>query len=629
MERGGKMQIDAQVKSISDINQFFIVPDYQREYVWKANDQVKQFITDIDNAFETSNNDSSYYLGSVIIVKKQDNYDVIDGQQRLTTIVLTLCALKDFLESITRTESAENFYNAIKSWLSTFNMKTASHQNRVELQYEESQNYLSYLIHKKEYKGKVTPSIQKMQAAYDAMYEYVASLNNERQEHLVDFIAFFFNKIVLVFIVSADLHGALKIFETSNQRGASLDAMDLVKNLIFSEANEKDFPDIKAKWKIVVGNIHACKEGENPLRFLRYFLMARYCDNGILREEDIYKWIISEGEPLINYKNKPIEFVNALLSASERYSKLVNATSLVDHHQTYPAVVNIGYINKYMSRQHLLLLLALDVNCEDEVINYLAKQLETLFFVNNTLGIQAKYNENNFSIWVQYFRGLKTIEQVKVAVEKTIAKYITKKAAEFKQTLLTKRHDAFNPLYRLRYILGTLENKAAELCNMPLKDHGFIQNLQVEHILPQTPKADVIPEAYGADYLEYSSQVYMLGNVTLLESQINQAVNNFNDLSADWFKQKQSEYKNSALVLSKMLDVEFSIGKNTSTNQFIHDYNYAFNEWNKEQIQQRQQVLLNLALLSWTINGQRIDQYKFTDEEEQRKNIDQVTIEVL
>ena len=43
------MQIDAQVKSISDINQFFIVPDYQREYVWKANDQVKQFITDIDN----------------------------------------------------------------------------------------------------------------------------------------------------------------------------------------------------------------------------------------------------------------------------------------------------------------------------------------------------------------------------------------------------------------------------------------------------------------------------------------------------------------------------------------------------------------------------------------------------
>jgi hypothetical protein len=42
-----------------------------------------------------------------------------------------------------------------------------------------------------------------MQAAYDAMYEYVASLNNEGQEHLVDFIAFFFNKIVLVFIVSA------------------------------------------------------------------------------------------------------------------------------------------------------------------------------------------------------------------------------------------------------------------------------------------------------------------------------------------------------------------------------------------------------------------------------------------
>ncbi len=49
----------------------------------------------------------------------------------------------------------------------------------------------------------------------------------------------------------------------------------------------------------------------------------------------------------------------------------------------------------------------------------------------------------------------------------------------------------------------------------------------------------------------------------------------------------------------------------------------------KEQILQRQQVLLNLALLAWTINGQRIDQYKFSDENEQRTNIDQVVTAVL
>ncbi len=47
--------------------------------------------------------------------------------------------------------------------------------------------------------------------------------------------------------------------------------MDLVKNLIFSEANEKGFPDIKAKWKIVVGNIHACKEGGESITLSTLF----------------------------------------------------------------------------------------------------------------------------------------------------------------------------------------------------------------------------------------------------------------------------------------------------------------------------------------------------------------------
>ena len=73
------MQIDAQVKSISDINQFFIVPDYQREYVWKANDQVKQFITDIDNAFETSNNDHLKLLFCVNMLNEGLHVNDIDG----------------------------------------------------------------------------------------------------------------------------------------------------------------------------------------------------------------------------------------------------------------------------------------------------------------------------------------------------------------------------------------------------------------------------------------------------------------------------------------------------------------------------------------------------------------------
>ena len=51
------MDINADVKSISQLKDyFFLVPDYQREYVWKPDDQVEQFIIDIDNEFDYNNN---------------------------------------------------------------------------------------------------------------------------------------------------------------------------------------------------------------------------------------------------------------------------------------------------------------------------------------------------------------------------------------------------------------------------------------------------------------------------------------------------------------------------------------------------------------------------------------------
>ena len=95
------MEIKANKKSVCELKDFyFSVPNYQREYVWKADDQVEQFLVDIDNEYEEdSKEQQSYFIGSIIIVKNNEGkYDVIDGQQRLTTIMLTLCAMRDLLE---------------------------------------------------------------------------------------------------------------------------------------------------------------------------------------------------------------------------------------------------------------------------------------------------------------------------------------------------------------------------------------------------------------------------------------------------------------------------------------------------------------------------------------------------
>jgi hypothetical protein len=158
----------------------------------------------------------------------------------------------------------------------------------------------------------------------------------------------------------------------------------------------------------------------------------------------------------------------------------------------------------------------------------------------------------------------------------------------------------------LRYILGKIENAVLRKAGLPIKGLEFIDDFQVEHILPQTPLNDVIPSTFK-DKDEYKSFVYKLGNVTLLESTINQAVNNFNDLQSDWFELKQNEYLNSSIISTNLLNDDFSIGNNTGINRFKADYDYSFQNWDKDSILKRQEIILDLVFDTWRINDKRID----------------------
>ena len=82
------MKIDAKVQSISKLKDyFFLVPDYQREYVWKPDDEVEQFLIDIENEYSPDAKEQrNYFLGSIIIVNNDRCFDVEDAQQRLRTV---------------------------------------------------------------------------------------------------------------------------------------------------------------------------------------------------------------------------------------------------------------------------------------------------------------------------------------------------------------------------------------------------------------------------------------------------------------------------------------------------------------------------------------------------------------
>ena len=615
------MEINAAVHSISKLKDyFFLVPDYQREYVWKVDDQVEQFLEDIDNEYDSRKIDQkSYFIGSIIIVKNAGKYDVIDGQQRLTTIVLTLCAFRDLLSGLSLDDKQQKYLKTIEEWLSDFDIETDETQVRLELQYDESKDFLSNLILGQTYSDEVTASIKKMQQAYECIKDHLIGYLDENKtqsyekadinkdiDALVLFARYFLTKIELVVIESENLSSALKIFETINQRGAGLNAMDLVKNLLFSQAKESDFQKIKDRWKEINRNLQACNEEQSPLRFLRYFLMARYHD-GILREDEIYKWIISaEGKKATSFETNPLQLANELVKLSKRYADLVNATMYKRDGGEYPAVTRIGFINKYKSRQHLVLLLALKEGADKSLIETLANELESFFFFSNSMGIQAKYNERLFTQWAVALRKVDDPQELALVMNNTLVPYVKEKLGAFKQAFLNLHHTHYNSLYCQRYVLGRIENTLRKQAGMT--EHGllFIDSLQIEHILPQTPKEDVLTDEFD-DKDDYNNSVSMFGNVTLLESNINQAVNQCNDLTGDWFEDKQKEYAKSDILCTNLLHHEYGIGKQTQLNTVKADYAYTFDSWDKQAIQNRQQILLKLVFNTWLLNGQRLD----------------------
>ncbi len=82
------------IKKLFEGSTFYQVPPYQRPYSWES-EQIEDLWDDLYSSFESD--EEEYFLGSIILSKNKDGkyLDVIDGQQRLTTLMILFCTLRD------------------------------------------------------------------------------------------------------------------------------------------------------------------------------------------------------------------------------------------------------------------------------------------------------------------------------------------------------------------------------------------------------------------------------------------------------------------------------------------------------------------------------------------------------
>jgi uncharacterized protein with ParB-like and HNH nuclease domain len=259
---------------------FYLVPDYQREYVWKEK-EVRQLLDDISEQFDTDSK-GEYFIGTVLVspTSQKNHFEVIDGQQRLTTLFLLLCALKQLFKG---EQQQRQVISGLVSTSYTDSDGEARTSLKLEPHYENASDVMNKLVELDTDPMSVRSGIQaagipsfgsleNLINAYGTLYRYLQD-NYEDVSKLKKYWGYLANSVVFIQI-STELSSALKIFETINERGVGLNSMDLLKNILFRQVKQTQFNQLKNEWKKITKPLE--KEKEKPLRFLRYFLMANY-----------------------------------------------------------------------------------------------------------------------------------------------------------------------------------------------------------------------------------------------------------------------------------------------------------------------------------------------------------------
>jgi hypothetical protein len=565
---------------------FYAVPDYQREYVWDT-DQVEQLLKDVreemgDGAAQDA---PEYFIGSIVVCPGREGVlDLIDGQQRMTTLYITLCAIRDRLAELGAPPSS--VLNAQIADAAVDVSGEERRRYRLDLQYEDSGDALTRLADGKPIETPSTQSMRNMQNAHHVVTRFLDSEFGQDPADVRKLYGYLTNRVKLIRIQTEDVAKALKIFETINDRGVGLNSMDLLKNLLFMKTAKGQFDRLKDTWKELQDTIF--RMGEKPLRFLRYFIFSRY-DVELLREDEIYGWF-TKNDAFVGYGRDPIGFAKELVSAARAYERFRQGKNEKGERNRY--LDNIRLLGGQAARQHLILLLA-GRHLGPMLFDRLAAEVENLFFCYVITREPTRDFERNFAKWATELRSIKADEELDA--------FIVARFDKAKADLANRFDDAMGrlalrslQLYRFQYVLAKLTQQVDLLAYGETEGTRWLGNYvsggyEVEHIFPQTPKAEATAE-FGP--VSDPEVVQRLGNLVLVEKSINTSLGNRP------YSEKRPVYQQSRLLLTRALSERPKVGANTRIDRAVASIE-PYASWNEANLHQRQHSLVTLARAVW------------------------------
>ena len=593
------------IKGILDNKNQFVIPDFQRSFVWTA-ENVDTLFSDFeeDTNKYTDNLDTlpGYLLGNIVLISNEHNptrFDVIDGQQRLTTLTLIFCALNKLFMDIAE-ETRQNLGANADMWIGhTFSFKEYFRILDNNLQFvdykilhtqdlEFKETYKSIIKQGALVSDEDNTSANNLEAVYESILQHLKSIYDEEPQKLLYFLQYLTTKVKLIETTAPSIERAFQLFEILNYRGQSLEPLDLLKNYLLKNLTSapgitqnqiKDFSD---SWSQFLKNLKDTGKSKaiETSTFIKHFIIGTKAIN--VKKKDLFEHFkdndlgandILQLSSDINSISKVYASINRdplsndFLSNDDGMYTLFTLFNTVQIHPLLMPFYNASRVDK--------------VRLVDAAVRYVAA---VIFSYTQTNAIEAELPE----IIEKILHESNPVRRLEVAV--TELELRTTPYVELIRALLPVKDFGSKDKKKAPKAFQIL--KFIELYLNPKNSIKTNKKIELEHIMPQA--------AENADYSfddEDSRKEYLnhLGNLTLLDKSLNASVKNGK------FADKLDHYKACEFVITRALAEEID---NPVQNQqplinfqntyFAVDNPDQITYWDKTQIDERGQKLVEV-----------------------------------
>ncbi|GAA6963310.1 DUF262 domain-containing protein [Helicobacter pylori] len=550
---------DSCLRDILKDELYYQIPIYQRPYQW-TEENCEKLLDDLFFNYE-DDREGYYFCGSLVLIaisedSKAKTYDVVDGQQRLSTFILLAKVLatlyserlddehKDYLQESLNSRYGKkdrlNFnaigFNSKKDFqyaLTSFNDAPVSNNKN---------NYLKNAVCLKNY------------------------LEKEEIEDINDFIEWLYFKVVFITITCPDADKALRIFNVLNARGLPLHATDIFKGELLKKLTEgKEQEELATHWE----NLRQ-KCLDNGFAMETLFSQHLTYLNPVTSKEKMEKRLVAWFK---NLNKTPLEYLKGVEDFYNAYCEVLEMQDRYAH------------LLSYKDDDYLCVILCTSLlhRYSDQDIETLKELLVKFYYQDWVAGKTRTTRSQTCCNIIIALKEKKNIDDIISIVKEYLnEKNITQHFKENLQdsNLYTKFYFTNNKTPKknswLKPILILVEYFMSD--DPKPKRIQMDKNLQVEHILPQKP---TLSSQWAKDFSEEERERYThsLANLTLLGGEKNTKASNLD------FKEKKEIYMGKPVALDKRVMTCYD-----TTKDIAHHYA----EWTPKSLEKREKDLMSI-----------------------------------